>query len=191
MNTRVVHSSHFWAIFGSFLASFLDHLQVFSRRMIRMDWKMMWKRKRKMATVKRQHFKNEAKMHFTYPRQSSAHSNSTSKDLTKFLCKFITCRHPSESKLLFTSCWGVGNGDYIVDIYILFYYLQIKLKKKNGHDYVESATYLPCDGASSSSYHPHSWYLKILLVTKKWNERKNLPTAQETLTKSLWPFLRS
>ena len=37
---RVVHSSHFWAIFGSFLASFLDHFRVFGRRMIRMIRKM-------------------------------------------------------------------------------------------------------------------------------------------------------
>jgi hypothetical protein len=83
---RVVHGWHFWTIFGSFSASFLDHFRVFGRRMIRMDRKMMWKMERKMATVnvpKRKHFKNEAKMHFTYLRQCSAHSNSTSKDLTR------------------------------------------------------------------------------------------------------------
>jgi hypothetical protein len=34
---RVVHSSHFWAIFGSFLASFLDHFWLFGRRMIKMN----------------------------------------------------------------------------------------------------------------------------------------------------------
>jgi hypothetical protein len=46
------------AIFGSFPASFLDHFQVFGRRMIRMDRKM----KQKMATVnalKRKHLENE------------------------------------------------------------------------------------------------------------------------------------
>jgi len=96
------------------------------------------------------------------PSSSSAWHIQTPPQRTwrNYLHEFITCRHPSESKLLFTSCcqcWGVSNGDYIVDIYILLYYLQVKLKKKNSHDYVESTLYLPCDGgASSSSCHPLS-----------------------------------
>jgi len=90
MVIRVVHSSHFWAIFGTFtfLASFLDHFWVFGRRMIRMDRKMMWKMKQKMATVntlKCKHPENEVKMHFTYLWQCLAHSNSTSKDLVILL----------------------------------------------------------------------------------------------------------
>jgi len=43
-----------------------------------------------MATVnalKCKHPKNEAKMHFIYLQQSSAHSNSTSKDFTKLLAQ--------------------------------------------------------------------------------------------------------
>jgi hypothetical protein len=39
-----------------------------------------------MVTVnalKRKHLENEAKMHFTYLRQYSAHSNSTSKDFAR------------------------------------------------------------------------------------------------------------
>ena len=82
---RVVHSSHFWAIFGSFSASFSDHW-LFGRRMIRMIRKMKQKMMWKMATVnalKCKHLENELKMHFTYLRQSSAHSNSTSNNLVK------------------------------------------------------------------------------------------------------------
>ena len=102
---RVVHSSHFWAIVGSFSASFLDHFRVFGRRMIRMDRKMMWKMKRKMATVnalKRKHSENEVKMHFTYLWQCSAHSNSTSKDLVILL---LQVHH--QNKYLVIHSWHV------------------------------------------------------------------------------------
>ena len=87
---RVVHSSHFWAIFGSFLASFLDHFWLFGRRMIKMDQKMKSKMTLKMATMntlKCKHPENEAKMYFTYLWQCLAHSNSTSNNLIK-LCSW-------------------------------------------------------------------------------------------------------
>ena len=41
-------------------------------------------------TLKRKHLENEAKMHFTYIRQCSAHSNSTSNDLMKIFNELVT-----------------------------------------------------------------------------------------------------
>ena len=70
--TRVVHSSHSWAIFGSFSISFLAHFCLFGRGTnksgLKMEWKMMWK----MVTVKspeREFQKNGAKMHFSRQAQ--------------------------------------------------------------------------------------------------------------------------
>ena len=83
---RVVHSSHFQAIFDSFSISFLTHFQWFGSKLTKMMTKMMLKMTWKMATVntlKRKHFENDNKMHFTSLRQSSAHSNSTSRDFVK------------------------------------------------------------------------------------------------------------
>ena len=38
-HNRVVHSSHFWAIFGSFLASFLDHFQGLAEKWLQNETK--------------------------------------------------------------------------------------------------------------------------------------------------------
>ena len=80
--TRVVHSSHFWLIFGFIFRSFSGVWQKNDQNGLKNDVR----NEVKMATVnvpKRKHFKNEAKMHFTYLRQCLAHSNSTSKGLDK------------------------------------------------------------------------------------------------------------
>ena len=87
------------AIFGSFLASFLAHFRSFGSKQTIMMSKMKWKMTWKMVTVnalKRKHFENETKMHFTYLRQCSAYSNSTSKDFVKL---FLSPKH------VVTHCW--------------------------------------------------------------------------------------
>ena len=65
---RVVHSSHSWAIFGSFSNSFSGHFCVFGRETNKREQKMEWKMTWKMVTVNtlgRKFLKNGAKMHFS------------------------------------------------------------------------------------------------------------------------------
>ena len=58
---RVVHSSHFWVIFDSFLASFSDHFYCLAEKRLKNEIKMVT-----VNVPKRKHLENEAKMHFAW-----------------------------------------------------------------------------------------------------------------------------
>ena len=66
---RVVHSSHFWFLFGFFSISFLATFCTFGRKINKKEVRRRWKMKLKMATVKpleSKIIKKDCKMHFTW-----------------------------------------------------------------------------------------------------------------------------
>ena len=102
------------AIFGPFLASFLDHFWVFGRRMMRMDQKMMWKMMWKMATVNALKWsKNSIYLPLAVQGTFKLHL----KGLGEII--IVLSSLPKLTISIFLSPWTLNNMNYMRNKYIL------------------------------------------------------------------------
>ena len=105
-------------IFGSF--------SLFGRKMI-IKWSWKWSQKWLLWMLQNANIENESKMHFTYLPQSSAHSNSTSNDLTKNFCTSSSSQWASISTFKsFVQVMGLHSKYH--DVLLPTKYLQIRLQ---------------------------------------------------------------